>query len=332
MANETAVWVVAQLEEGKLLGVTFELLGKARELAEKAGTTADVVLIGEKDDGLSARCIARGADTVYTILGPEYKEYDVEVYTNALCALIKEYRPGTVMFCATIDGRDFAPRVAARLQTGLCADCTGLDIDAGGLVKWTRPAMGGNLYGTIVCNEHRPQMGSIRPKIFEPLPEDTSRQGAVKAFEVEHKVTPRVELLQKEALSTEGKLKIEDAEVIVAGGRGMGSVENFKALEDLAALFEKGAVAGSRAAVDEKWVDHASQVGQSGKTVKPDVYFAFGISGAMQHTSGMKDSGLIIAVNKDADAPIFQFSHIGVVGDARKIVPLLVEKLKDLKK
>ena len=154
MANEKAVWVVAQLEEGKLLGVTFELLGKARELAEQAGTTADVVLIGEKDDGLSARCIARGADTVYTILGPEYKEYDVEVYTNALCALIKEYRPGTVMFCATIDGRDFAPRVAARLQTGLCADCTGLDIDAGGLLIVGQPAVGAQLEQAAVGRYH----------------------------------------------------------------------------------------------------------------------------------------------------------------------------------
>ncbi|MGI6263425.1 MAG: electron transfer flavoprotein subunit alpha/FixB family protein [Succiniclasticum sp.] len=332
MANEKAIWVVAQLEEGKLLDVTLELLGKAKELAAKAGTTADVVLIGAADDGISAKCIAYGADTVYTILAPEYKDYDTEIYTNALCELIREYKPGTVMFGATIDGRDLAPRVAARLGTGLCADCTGLDIDEEGLVKWTRPAMGGNLYGTIVCAEHRPQMGSIRPKVFEPLAEDASRKGSVVAYTVKNPVTSSVTVLKKEPLATSGKRKIEEASVIVCGGRGMGDAEQFRSLEALADVFEKGAVAGTRAAVDEKWVDHASQVGQSGKTVKPDVYFAFGVSGAMQHTTGMKESGLIIAVNKDENAPIFEVSHIGVVGDARKILPLLTAKLKELKK
>ncbi|MCI6222290.1 MAG: electron transfer flavoprotein subunit alpha/FixB family protein [Succiniclasticum sp.] len=332
MANDKAIWVVAQLEDGKLLNVTLELLGKAKELAAKAGTTADVVLLAATDDGLSAKCVACGADTVYTVLGPELAEYDTEIYTNALCELIGEYHPGTVMFGATIDGRDLAPRVAARLGTGLCADCTALDIEETGLVKWTRPAMGGNLYGTIVCAEHRPQMGSIRPKVFEPLAEDPSRKGDIVAYTVKNPVTSPMTVLKKEPLSTGGKRKIEDADVVVCGGRGMGDAEQFRALEDLADLFEKGAVAGTRAAVDEKWVDHASQVGQSGKTIKPDVYFAFGVSGAMQHTSGMKDSGLVIAVNKDENAPIFEFSHIGVVGDARKILPLLTAKLKELKK
>ena len=332
MANlENEIWVVAQLESGEVLGVTYELLGKARELADKAGQKTGVVLIGAEDKGISAELIARGADRVYTVLGEEYTDYKVELYTNAVCELAQAYKPGAVMFGATIDGRDLAPRVAARLKTGLCADCTQAGIDEKGLVQWTRPALGGNLMGTIICEQARPQMGSIRPKIFAPLPVDASRKGEVIAYTVQNKVESKVEILKKEPLSTGSKLKIEDAEVICAGGRGFGCPEKFNALEGLAELFEKGAVAGSRAAVDDKWVDHASQVGQSGKTVTPKLYFACGISGALQHISGMKESEVIVAINKDENAPIFEVAHYGIVGDINVILPKLIEKIKAYK-
>lgn len=332
MANtENTIWVIAQLENGELLPVTFELLGKARALADKAGQRTAAVLIGKEDKGFSARLIAQGADFVYTVLGDDYEEYNVELYTNAVCELAGEFAPNAIMFGATIDGRDLAPRVAARLKTGLCADCTEVDIDEKGLVQWTRPALGGNLMGTIVCAEARPQMGSIRPKIFVPLAEDAFRQGEVINYTVKNKVERKIELLKKEALSSSGKLKIEDAEVICAGGRGFGSQEKFAVLEELASLFEKGSVAGSRAVVDDKWVDHASQVGQSGKTVAPKLYFACGISGALQHVSGMKESDVIVAINKDENAPIFEVAHYGVVGDVNVILPKLVARIKAYK-
>lgn len=329
--TENIIWVVAQLENGEILDVTYELLGKARALADKAGQRTAAVLIGKEDKEHSARLTAQGADIVYTVLGDEYEEYNVDLYTNAVCELVGEFAPNAIMFGATIDGRDLAPRVAARLKTGLCADCTEVDIDENGLVQWTRPALGGNLMGTIVCAEARPQMGSIRPKIFAPLAEDTSRRGEIIDYTVKNKAKSKAVLLKKEPLSSSGKLKIEDAEVICAGGRGFGSQDKFAVLEELASLFEKGSVAGSRAVVDDKWVDHASQVGQSGKTVAPKLYFACGISGALQHVSGMKDSEVIVAINKDENAPIFEVAHYGVVGDVNEILPRLVAKIKAYK-
>jgi electron transfer flavoprotein alpha subunit len=255
----------------------------------------------------------------------------VELYTNAFCELATEYKPNGIMFGATIDGRDLAPRVAARLKTGLCADCTEVEMGENGLLKWTRPELGGNLMGTIVCSDIRPQMGSVRPKIFAPMEPDAGRQGEVINYTVKNKVESKVEILKKEPLSTGGKLKIEDAEVICAGGRGFGDAERFKVLEDLAALFEKSAIAGSRAAVDEKWVDHASQVGQSGKTVAPKLYFACAVSGALQHICGMKESEVIVAINKDENAPIFEVAHYGLVGDVHVVIPKLIEKIKAYK-
>ncbi len=329
--TENAIWVAAQMENGEILGVTFELLGQARRLADAAGQNTAVVLIGKENNGHAERLIAQGADVVYTVLGPEYEDYNVELYTNAFCELATEYKPNGIMFGATIDGRDLAPRVAARLKTGLCADCTEVDMGEDGLLKWTRPAMGGNLMGTIVCSDKRPQMGSVRPKVFAPMEADPGRRGEVINYTVKNKVESKLELLKKEPLSTGGKLKIEDAEVICAGGRGFGDAQQFAVLNDLAALFEKSALAGSRAAVDEKWVDHASQVGQSGKTVAPKLYFACGISGALQHVSGMKESEVIVAINKDENAPIFEVAHYGLVGDIHVVIPKLVEKIKAYK-
>ena len=329
--TENSIWVVAQLENGETLGVTYELLGQARHLADMAGQNTAVVFIGKENNGHAEKLIAQGADVVYTVLGAEYEDYNVELYTNAICELAKEYQPNGIMFGATIDGRDLAPRVAARLKTGLCADCTEVEMGENGLLQWTRPALGGNLMGTIVCSDQRPQMGSVRPKIFVPMEPDASRQGEVINYTVKNKVESKVEVLKKEPLSSGGKMKIEDAEVICAGGRAFGDAERFAVLEKLADLFEKSAVAGSRAAVDEKWVDHASQVGQSGKTVAPKLYFACGISGALQHICGMKESEVIVAINKDENAPIFEVAHYGLVGDVHVVIPKLIEKIKAYK-
>ena len=235
------------------------------------------------------------------------------------------------MFGATDDGRDLAPRVAARLHTGLCADCTALDVTEEKLVAWTRPALGGNIYATIICDAHRPQMGTVRPKVFKPLAADASRTGEVIAFTPEAGAVSRVELVKKEALSSENAVKIDEADMIAAGGRGFGGKEKFDVLEQLAALFENSAVAGTRAAIDEGWLTHSQQVGQSGKSVTPHIYFACGISGAIQHLSGMKDSDIIIAINKDAEAPIFTVAHYGIVGDVNVILPKLIEKIKAYK-
>ncbi|MBQ9698147.1 MAG: electron transfer flavoprotein subunit alpha/FixB family protein [Acidaminococcaceae bacterium] len=329
--TENSIWVVAQLESGEALGVTYELLGQARRLADQAGQNTAVVLIGKENNGQAEKLIAQGADVVYSVLGAEYEDYNVELYTNAICELAQAYQPNGIMFGATIDGRDLAPRVAARLKTGLCADCTEVEMGENGLLKWTRPALGGNLMGTIVCSDLRPQMGSVRPKIFAPMELDAGRQGEVINYTVKNKVESKVEILKKEPLSTGGKLKIEDAEVVCAGGRGFGDAERFAILEELAGLFEKSAVAGSRAAVDEKWVDHASQVGQSGKTVAPKLYVACGISGALQHICGMKESEVIVAINKDENAPIFEVAHYGLVGDVHVVIPKLIEKIKAYK-
>lgn len=324
------IWVMAQIEDGQPLGVTFELIGQAKKLAAKCNQKSAVVLIAKEDNGISDRFIAAGVDRVYVITGEQYADYNTEIYTNAFCELAKVHKPNAVLFPATLDGRDLAPRVAARLHTGLCADCTGLDIREDGIVEWTRPALGGNILATILCDESRPQMGSVRPKVFEPA-EEIGGNGEVVKYEVQNPIDALVQLLKKEAMDTTGGIKVEDAEVIVAGGRGMGSAENFKVLEELAALFDNAAMAGSRAAVDEKWVDHASQIGQSGKTVKPKLYFAVGISGVLQHTSGMKESEVIVAINKDPNAEIFKLAHYGIVGDANVIVPKLIEKIKALK-
>ena len=278
-----------------------------------------------------ADLVAAGADVVYVVEDAKYADYDTELYTDAICQLSKKYDPASIMFGATDDGRDLAPRVAARLHTGLCADCTALDVTDDKLVAWTRPALGGNICATIICDVNRPQMGTVRPKVFKPAELDNTRTGEVIAFTPEAGAVSRVELVKKEALSSENAVKIDEADMIAAGGRGFGSKEKFDVLEQLAALFDNSAVAGTRAAIDEGWLTHSQQVGQSGKSVTPHIYFACGISGAIQHLSGMKDSDIIIAINKDAEAPIFTVAHYGIVGDVNVILPKLIEKIKAYK-
>lgn len=325
------MWVIAEQENGQLMNVTFELLGAAKELCAKLEEKCCAVLVTAAADELPQQLIAAGADVVYVIEDAKYADYDTELYTDAICQLSKKYDPASIMFGATDDGRDLAPRVAARLHTGLCADCTALDVTDDKLVAWTRPALGGNICATIICDVNRPQMGTVRPKVFKPAELDNTRTGEVIAFTPEAGAVSRVELVKKEALSSENAVKIDEADMIAAGGRGFGSKEKFDVLEQLAALFENSAVAGTRAAIDEGWLTHSQQVGQSGKSVTPHIYFACGISGAIQHLSGMKDSDIIIAINKDAEAPIFTVAHYGIVGDVNVILPKLIEKIKAYK-
>lgn len=325
------MWVIAEQENGQLMNVTFELLGAAKELGAKLEEKCCAVLVTAAAGELPQQLIAAGADVVYVVEDAKYADYDTELYTDAICQLSKKYDPASIMFGATDDGRDLAPRVAARLHTGLCADCTALDVTDDKLVAWTRPALGGNICATIICDVNRPQMGTVRPKVFKPAELDNTRTGEVIAFTPEAGAVSRVELVKKEALSSENAVKIDEADMIAAGGRGFGSKENFDVLEQLAALFENSAVAGTRAAIDEGWLTHSQQVGQSGKSVTPHIYFACGISGAIQHLSGMKDSDIIIAINKDAEAPIFTVAHYGIVGDVNVIVPKLIEKIKAYK-
>ena len=325
------MWVIAEQENGQLMNVTFELLGAAKELCAKLEEKCCAVLVTAAAGELPQQLIAAGAEVVYVVEDAKYADYDTELYTDAICQLSKKYDPASIMFGATDDGRDLAPRVAARLHTGLCADCTALDVTDDKLVAWTRPALGGNICATIICDVNRPQMGTVRPKVFKPAELDNTRTGEVIAFTPEAGAVSRVELVKKEALSSENAVKIDEADMIAAGGRGFGSKENFDVLEQLAALFDNSAVAGTRAAIDEGWLTHSQQVGQSGKSVTPHIYFACGISGAIQHLSGMKDSDIIIAINKDAEAPIFTVAHYGIVGDVNVILPKLIEKIKAYK-
>ena len=263
------MWVIAEQENGQLMNVTFELLGAAKELCAKLEEKCCAVLVTAAAGELPQQLIAAGADVVYVVEDAKYADYDTELYTDAICQLSKKYDPASIMFGATDDGRDLAPRVAARLHTGLCADCTALDVTDDKLVAWTRPALGGNICATIICDVNRPQMGTVRPKVFKPAELDNTLTGEVIAFTPEAGAVSRVELVKKEALSSENAVKIDEADMIAAGGRGFGSKENFDVLEQLAALFENSAVAGTRAAIDEGWLTHSQQVGQSGKSVTP---------------------------------------------------------------
>ena len=328
----TDLWVVTELENGEPVGVTYELIGVASDLAAKAGEKCCAVLVAAEAGDVPQKLIAAGADKVYVIADDRFADYNTDLYTDAICQLVDAYKPSALLIGATADGRDLAPRIAARKMTGLCADCTELDIDVDNqVVEWTRPALGGNILATILCKETRPQMGTVRPKVFKAKPMDVTRTGEVINFTCENLVTSPVELLKKEAVGGTSSIKIEDAEVICSGGRGMGSADNFKILEEMAALFENGTVAGSRAVVDEGWIGHSCQVGQSGKTVTPKIYFACGISGAIQHLAGMTGSDMVIAINKDANAPIFKTAQYGIVGDVNVILPKLIAKIKAYK-
>lgn len=325
------VWVYMEQADGALRNVGLELLGEGRKLADITGQKLCGVLIGEKVENLAKEAFAAGADKVYLVEAPEFKHYSTDAYTITMADLIETYKPSVILLGATNDGRDLGPRVACRVGTGLTADCTGLGIDeATGLVAWTRPAFGGNIMATILCPEHRPQMGTVRPTVFKKPAMDYSRSGEI--IRQASKVKPediRTKVLEVMKMCT-ATVNLEEAEIIVSGGRGLCKPENFKHVEELAEVLG-AAVGASRAAVDAGWKPHLHQVGQTGKTVGPKVYFACGISGAIQHLAGMSSSDIVIAINKDPEAPIFKVADYGLVGDVTEVLPILTEEFRKLK-
>jgi electron transfer flavoprotein alpha subunit len=318
------IWVYAEHRRGKPAGVGFELLGAARRLCKSPARVA-AVLLGHGVDVLANDLIAAGADTVFLIDDPALKDFRDEPYTQAMTELVKERRPPVMLFGATSQGRSLAPRLAGRLKTGLTADCTGLEILEDGLLQQTRPAFGGNIMATILTKRARPQMATVRPRVMKRLAPDASRRGEVIRVRVSHPLSSRTELL--DFVEEIESVNLEDADIIVAGGRGLGEPKNFDMLRELAREVG-GAVGASRAAVDAGWVPYSIQVGQTGKTVGPKVYIAAGISGSVQHLAGMSSSDIIVAINKDPEAPIFKFATYGIVGDLFEVIPALIAELR----
>ena len=331
------VYVFAQQVDNELSGIAFELLGKANELAKDLNTEVTAVLVGYEVASLADELAAYGADKVIIVDDPELKEYRTEPYAHALASVINEYKPDIMLVGATAIGRDLAPRVSARVATGLTADCTVLEIGEfkargdkeprQGQLLMTRPAFGGNTIATIACPNHRPQMATVRPGVMQA--QEKVEGAKAEIINYNPGFTPNnkyVEILDivKEVTDV---VDIMDAKILVSGGRGVGSAENFKILQDLADVIG-GVVSCSRAVVDNGWLPKDLQVGQTGKTVRPNVYFAIGISGAIQHAARMEESDIIIAINKDETAPIFDIADYGIVGDLNKIVPALTEALK----
>jgi len=321
------VWVFAEQQDGHLKGFVYELVSKGRELADSLGTELCAVCFGHNIDDVN-RLVAYGADRIYLIDDPVLANQQEDIYAAELVRLIRENKPGIVLAGATSFGRAFFPRVAAVLRTGLTADCTGLEIDSeSGLLRQTRPTFGGNIMATILCRTRRPQMSTVRPRVFKRNTPDDTRQGEIIRVDFDkERVTARTKLLSFVKDLTE-KVKLEDADIIVSGGRGLGKPENFGIIRELADALG-AAVGSSRPPVDEGWIPYAHQVGQTGKTVCPKLYIACGISGAVQHLAGMQTADVIVAINDDPDAPIFEVATYGLVGDLFKIVPLLTERLK----
>ena len=330
MQNYKGIFIFVEQVDHVIHKVSFELIGKGKELAKTLDTQVTAVLLGSETGNLVEELVSFGADAVITVDDPALATYMTEPYTKAMTAVIEQYRPEIVLVGATAIGRDLAPRVSARMHTGLTADCTRLEIqEETNHLMMTRPAFGGNIMATILCPEHRPQMATVRPGVMQCAEKQTGDASQVEIFAVAGleaaKNVEIVEIIKKISECVD----IADADVLVAGGRGMGSAENFAMLEELAGVLG-GTVAASRAAVDAGWQDKSRQVGQTGKTVRPNLYIACGISGAIQHMAGMEESDVIVAINKDETAPIFEIADYGLVGDVAKIVPLLVKEMKGI--
>ena len=321
------VYVFVEQREGVIQNVGLELLGKARELADALNEKVYAMLLGHDLTTQAQECIAYGADTVLRVDAPELATYVTEPYAQAIYQIIRDNKPSIVLIGATTIGRDLGPRLSARVETGLTADCTGLEISEDRDLLMTRPAFGGNLMATIICKEHRPQMSTVRPGVMRMGQRDENRKGTIEDVKINFdKSKFRVRVLET-VKQTKNLVDITEAHVLISGGRGVGHAEGFDMLRAMANTI--GAeVSASRAMVDAGVLGHERQVGQTGKTVRPDLYFAMGISGAIQHLAGMEESEYIIAINKDKFAPIFNVADLGIVGDVRKIVPLLTEKLK----
>ena len=335
------VYIYAQQVDNKLSDIAFELVGKAKELAADLNTEVTAVLLGSNVKALATELGEYGADKVIVVDNPALETYRTEPYAQALVSVINEYKPEIMLVGATAIGRDLGPTVSARVKTGLTADCTKLEIgdfpinampgqeQKHNQLLMTRPAFGGNTIATIACPDNRPQMATVRPGVMQKLHKEAGRAAEVIEFNPTLEENNRyVEIM--DIVKAVGNVEnIMDAKVLVSGGRGVGSAENFEMLRDLASCFKGGMVSCSRAAVENGWLAQDYQVGQTGKTVRPQIYFAIGISGAIQHIAGMEESDLIIAINKDEDAPIFDVADYGLVGDLKKIVPQLTAALKE---
>jgi electron transfer flavoprotein alpha subunit len=322
------VWVVAEQREANLMRVTRELLGKGRELAQARGERLCSVLMGHEVGHLAEELFEHGADVVHLAEAEELSSYRTGPYSRVLSELIIEHMPDIVLFGATTIGRDLAPRVANRIQTGLTADCTGLEIEVESrALLQTRPAFGGNIMATIVCPRSRPQMATVRPGVMTVAERQVGRGGELIRKEVKLKRADLSTEIVKIIKGEKRHVNLEEAKVIVSGGRGLGSPEKFSLVEELASLLG-GEVGASRASVDSGWIDSSHQVGQTGKTVRPRLYIACGISGAIQHLAGMEGSETIVAINKDADAPIHKIADFSIVADLQKVLPVLIEELK----
>lgn len=325
------VFVFVEQREGNIQGVAIELLGKARNLADSLGENVYAMLLGKNIEDKAENLIAYGADKVIIASYDELEEYTTEAYTQAISQIANEYKPSIILFGATTIGRDLGPRLSARLSTGLTADCTRLEISEEKEFLMTRPAFGGNLMATIVCPEHRPQMSTVRPGVMKAMEKDETRKGEIEKIEINFNKDKFKVRIKETVKEKSNMIDIAEAKILVSGGRGIGSKEGFIALNNLAEVLN-AEVSASRAVVDAGIVDHDRQVGQTGKTVRPNLYIACGISGAIQHMAGMEESDYIVAINKDRYAPIMQSADLGIVGDVKKIIPLLTERLKGLKK
>jgi len=328
LSQYQAVWIVAEIKDDKVRNVSFELLGKAIELANELKQDPCVLLIGNNVKRFIQDFSNRGAKKIYIAENEDLKDYHTETYSSVITGIISKYKPNIVLYPATINGRDLAPRIAATLKLGLTADCTGLSIKDGLLLQ-TRPAFGGNIMADIICPTTRPQMATVRPNVMEMAPIQDKVNAEIIEIPVQVDL-PGLKVKTKEIISGTALkcgIPVCEADTIVSGGRGVGSKENFNIIENLASVLN-AAVGASRAAVDLGWIPKSQQVGQSGSTVSPKIYIACGISGTIQHLVGMKSSDIIIAINKDPEAPIFSVANYGIVGDLCEVVPLLTEALK----
>lgn len=327
----SGVWVYAETRHGRIAPVSFELLGVGRRLADQRGVSLSAVLLGSALDGQAKELVAYGADTVYTVDDPALEHFTDDAYGNVLADLIREHRPETVLAGATAIGRSFIPRVATMLKTGLTADCTDLDIrEEDGALLQTRPAFGGNIMATIVCPYSRPQMATVRPLVMRPNEHDAGRTGEIVNVTPDTaRLKSRVKVLRS-VIEEQDQVNLNEADIVVAGGRGLESEKGFALVSELADVLG-GAVAASRAAVDSGWVSYPHQVGQTGKTVCPKLYIACGISGAIQHVIGMQSADTIVAINRDPESPIFDVATYGIVGDVFETLPRLIAQMKERK-
>ena len=327
--NYKGIWVFIEQKNGKIQSISYELLGKAHELAQKLNCEVSGVAIGNNLDDQIDELFWHGADNIYLVQAPEIANFQDDPYTNILVELVKKYKPEILLCGATSIGRSLVARVAIKIKAGLTADCTGLDIDpVKKILLQTRPAFGGNIMATIISPNYRPQMATVRHKVMQPMAPDKKRKGKIIREDYDSSVYASRTKLLDIVEEVESLVNLAEADIIVSGGRGMGSPENFKIIKELAHVLG-AAVGSSRAAVDAGWMPYSHQVGQTGRTVAPKIYFACGISGQIQHIVGMSSSKIIIAINKDPDAPIFKYATYGIVGDLFQIVPALTKKFKE---